>query len=531
MTDVLLIGSGIAGLTTALEAKRLGLNVTVVNKAYATRAQSSMAQGGINACMGYDTEDSVSKHIEDTLKSSAGLANKQEVSYLCQEAKEAILWLDKMGVAFSRDPQGRIAQRRLGGTKHERACYAQDYTGLKILHTLYDKALHSGVKFIHEYFLLDIVKEHDRAVGATFLDIKTTQVHTIYAKAVVLATGGYSRIFHTFSTNSTASSGDGMAVALQAGAALSDMEFVQFHPTGLAKSSVLISESARGIGGYVLNAQKKRFTDELAPRDVVARAIFKELEEGGVVYLDLRHIGKERIDKELPQERKLALLYEGVDISKELVPIRPVAHYSMGGIAVDEQCMTCVEGLFAVGECANHNVHGANRLGGNSLLEVVTFGKKCAQSVETFSKHKSMPDIKQDREKSDVVEALFEQESIKVDFYKAYEQMGKSAYKHLGLFRSEAGLKEFLKLLDDLEVQVPLMGIEDKSRVYNSNLLEFLEFKNMLSLAKISASLALERRESRGAHYRIDFDTPNEAYAKHSMARMTQKGIEVYYEL
>ncbi|MGB5966481.1 MAG: FAD-dependent oxidoreductase, partial [Sulfurimonadaceae bacterium] len=379
MVDVLVIGSGGAGMVAALSAKEAGATVAVLGKSYPTRSQTCMAQGGINAAIG--AEDSVEKHIADTLKSAQGLGDEKAIEKLCREGVEAVAWLDKIGVPFSRSAESGIAQRRLGGASESRACYAQDYTGLKLLHSLYDNCLKEGIVFHNEQFLLSLITDESSAsepsvTGVTALNIKSGEVESFSAKTVIMATGGYSRIYQKHSTNATGSTGDGLAVALRAGVLLSDMEFVQFHPTGLKNSSILISESARGAGGLLLNARGERFTDELQPRDALSRAIHDEIEKSGKVFIDIRHLGETFIDHELPQERKLAKLYENVDPVHDIIPIKPVAHYTMGGIAVDENAESSLKGLFAAGECANHNVHGANRLGGNSLLELVVFGKE-----------------------------------------------------------------------------------------------------------------------------------------------------------
>ena len=530
MIDVLVIGSGGAGLVAALSAKEAGVNVAVVGKSYATRSQTCMAQGGINAAIGED--DSVSAHIADTLKSSQGLGDLQAIEKLCGEGVEAVRWLDTIGVPFSRSALSEIAQRRLGGAAADRACYAQDYTGLKILHTLYDNCLKEGITFYNEYFLLELLTTDDeekQVCGALFKEMKSGEVKSIYAKTVIMATGGYSRVYDHYSTNATGSSGDGLVAALHAGALLSDMEFVQFHPTGLKNASILISESARGAGGHLLNAHGERFTDELQPRDALSRAIHEEIKKSGAVFLDIRHLGENFIDHELPQERKLAKLYENVDPVTDIIPIKPVAHYTMGGIAVDENAESTVSGLFAVGECANHNVHGANRLGGNSLLELVVFGKEAGRSAAEASKNLSTP---QEDEKL-LVAMKQKLEYIKeytneVDFYKKRTELGEMFYKFAGIERSEHGLSSALEQVHGMQHELHKMGVLDKNEVYNTNFIEFLEFTNMLTLAEVMLVAMLERRESRGAHAREDFTQRDDAlYAKHSMVRLRHQRVEI----
>lgn len=524
MVDILIIGSGGAGLVAAIAAKEAGASVKIVSKSFPTRSQTSMAQGGINAAMGNVEEDSIEAHISDTLKSAQGLADEKAVRKLCEEAIDSINWLDRIGLPFSRTKEGKIAQRRLGGASGIRACYAQDYTGLKILHTLYDEASKMGIEFINEHFLLNYLvegKEGERYTnGASFLNIRTGETVEIEAKSIIIATGGYSRIFHSFSTNSTSSTGDGIAAAIRAGARLSDIEFVQFHPTGLKNSSILISESARGAGGYLLNEDKERFTDELAPRDIVARAISDEIEKGGEVYLDIRHLGEEFIDHELPQERKLAITYEGIDPVLDLIPIKPVAHYTMGGVDVDEESMTCIKGLYAVGEAANPKVHGANRLGGNSLLELIVFGRQAGVNAASYSKEKEEVSIDKEHINKGL-NLILEVKSFtnQIDFYEKRESLAQIFYDKVGIKRTDKSLKEALEDLRQIQKELPLMGPKDKTKIYNTNLIEFIEFTNTVELAEILLVGAISRNESRGAHFREDFPEKNdEMYGFHTIS-------------
>jgi len=520
MTDVLIIGSGGAGLVAAIAAKEMGVSVKVVGKSFPTRSQTSMAQGGINAAMGNAGEDSIESHIKDTLKSSQGLAEEKAIAKLCSEAVESIQWLDRIGLPFSRTKESKIAQRRLGGASGTRACYAQDYTGLKILHTLYDEASKQGIEFVNEHFLLNLIIEDTLVKGATFLDIKSGEVVEIQAKSVVIATGGYSQVYHGFTTNSSASTGDGLAAAIRAGARLSDLEFVQFHPTALKSSAILISESARGAGGHLLNANKERFTDELAPRDIVARAIADEIQEGGEVYLDIRHLGEAYIDHELPQERKLAIMYEGLDPVVDLIPIKPVAHYTMGGIDVNEKGMTCISGLFAAGESANHKVHGANRLGGNSLLELVVFGRESGQNAARYCEEVKDTSSQGNQLQKDiqVIEGL-KSLSLELDFYEQREELGKNFYKDAGIKRNESSLQSLLSFVQNMQKNKTRMGIKDKSKIYNTNLVEYLEFTNVLDLSEIILVGAINRNESRGAHFREDAPEKNDVlYTKHTVS-------------
>ncbi len=511
MSKVLIIGSGGAGLVSALSAHEAGAEVIVASKTFPTRSQTSMAQGGINAVL--SSEDAIEDHIADTLRSSAGLGDIGRITTLCEKAPEAIRWCNGIGLPFSRDKVGEIARRRLGGASAPRACYAQDYTGLKLLHTLYDQCLKAGIEFKNGRFLLNLVVDHEtnRTLGATFLAIESGEVEEIRADAVILATGGYGNIYGKHSTNSVQATGDGLAAAVRAGAKLADMEFIQFHPTALKGSSILISESARGAGGYLLNAHHERFTDELAPRDVVARAIHDEISASGTVYLDIRHLGEEFINHELPQERKLAQIYEGIDPVHDLIPIKPSAHYSMGGIEVNAQCMSAVNGLFAVGECANHKTHGANRLGGNSLLELVVFGRECGRYASEYGDKYPAPNVENPQYTKD---ANFIRGVMyftnQIDFYQKQEMLANIFYNNVGLVRDDMGLKAVLGAIRQMQKELPFMGPRDKSKVCNTNLVEFIEFGNKIELAEIILVSAISRVESRGAHYRLDAPERND---------------------
>ncbi|MEA2092320.1 MAG: FAD-dependent oxidoreductase [Campylobacterota bacterium] len=517
-SDVLIIGAGGAGLVAAINAHESGAKVRVLTKEYPTRSQTCMAQGGINAALGNVSQDSVEAHIQNTLKSAKAIANEDAVRLLCESAPDAVKWLDTIGVCFSRTKDAKIAQRTLGGASAPRACYAQDYTGLKILHTLYDRCLSLGIEILNERYLLDYIAEEDEVRGAVALNIRTGEVESYESASVVVATGGYSRIYDKHSTNSSSTTGDGIAAAIRAGARVSDMEFVQFHPTALKNSSILISESARGAGGYLLNSKGERFVNELLPRDEVARAIHDEMQKGEEIFLDIRHLGEEFIDEELPQERKLAKLYENVDPVYDLVPIKPVAHYTMGGIEVDDKSCSKVRGLYAVGECANHRVHGANRLGGNSLLELIVFGKQAGENAAQYAKNfkvdiDSSAQMQRDKNFISEVKAF----SNEIDFYQVREELGDIFYKNVGISRDKKTLKDTLNDVKQLLSRVELMGVSDTSKTYNTNLIEFLEFKNMLELSRLVLKGAIVRDESRGAHFRVDFPNEDEKFKMHTI--------------
>ncbi len=523
--DVLIIGAGGAGLTAAINAHKSGAKVLVLTKEYPTRSQTCMAQGGINAALGNAGEDSVESHIKNTLKSAHGIADEKAVKLLCESAPKAVEWLDSIGVCFSRTSESKIAQRTLGGASAPRACYAQDYTGLKILHTLYDECLSQGIEILNEKYLLDYDVNNNCVSGAEVLNIRTGEVESYRAKSIIIATGGYSRVYDKHSTNSTASTGDGIAAAIRAGARVSDMEFIQFHPTALRSSSILISESARGAGGHLLNSKGERFVNELLPRDEVARAIHNEMSRGEEIFLDIRHLGEEFIEHELPQERKLAKLYENIDPVYDLIPIKPVAHYTMGGVEVDETSSTIVNGLYAVGECANHRVHGANRLGGNSLLELIVFGEQAGVNAAKYSKHSHAEhgnergiELGNESEHPNLVPILqYGSANPDIDFYRVKEELGDMFYKSVGIIRDKKTLKETLTKVEDFISQLPKMGVSDTSQIYNTNLIEFLEFRNMLELSKLILNAAIARDESRGAHFREDAPNENEKFKMHTI--------------
>ncbi|MEO1954864.1 MAG: FAD-dependent oxidoreductase [Campylobacterales bacterium] len=513
--NILIIGAGGAGLSCALSAYEAGANVKVITKEYPTRSQTCMAQGGINASFGNIKEDSVKSHITNTLKSAHSLADEKMVEFLCKKAVDTVQWLDKIGVCFSRTQDSKIAQRTLGGASAPRACYAQDYTGLKILHTLYDRCLSKNIEILNERFLLELVCDNDEITGAKILNIRTGEVELHNASAVIIATGGYARIYDNHSTNSKASTGDGIAAAFKIGAKLSNMEFIQFHPTALKNSAILISESARGAGGYLLNSKGERFVDELLPRDKVARAIDKQIKNEEDVFLDIRHLGEKFINEELPQERKLAKLYENIDPINDLIPIKPVAHYTMGGIDVDENSQTNIKGLFAVGECANHHVHGANRLGGNSLLELIVFGRE----VGKFA----VKEAKEIDQKIKILDDIKLNENPEINFYEIKKELGNLFYSSVGITRDENSLNEALKKVQNYISKLPEMGISDNSKVYNTNKIEFLEFTNTLLLAEVIIKSAIHRQESRGAHFRIDFQEEQQIFEKDTL--VTKDGI------
>jgi succinate dehydrogenase / fumarate reductase flavoprotein subunit len=505
MIDILIIGSGGAALSCALEAKKSGSKVLVVSKTYPTHSQTSQAQGGINAVMD-ESSDSIQNHINDTLRSAHNLGDSKAIEVLCNNAKNTIHWLDSLGVPFSRDYLHNIAQRKLGGAKYPRACYSSDYTGLKILHTLYDQAIKENIEFYHEHMVLDIIINNQSVTGVKAFDIKTGELKIIAAKNVVIASGGYAGVYHGYHTNSNATTGDLIEIALKAGCECENLEYVQFHPTALENSCTLISESARGEGGYLVDQNGDRFVDELSPRDIVARAIYKKIESGSKVYLDLRHLGIEKIMETMPQEYALVKKFTSQELDKELISITPATHYTMGGIKTNIDGETNINNLYAVGEVASNGVHGANRLGGNSLLEIITFGRHIGHvtSKKSLNTKKTQTINTTD---DDTVQTLLQYPN-KINFYEKRDQLGKLMYENVGLFRTEQSLSSALDHIKNIRQEIPLMGVADKSKTYNTNLKEFIEFIKMVEVSEAIVLSALNRWESRGAHYRKDF--PNE---------------------
>lgn len=529
MIDLLIIGSGGAGLCAALSAKENGCDVLVVSKTYPTHSQTVQAQGGINAVL-YEDDDSIDLHIEDTYKASCKLSNKDNIKTLCATAKESVLWLESIGVPFNKDENSKIKQRKFGGTNKKRTCYSSDYTGLKIIHTLFDQSIKNKIAFKNEYFLLDLIVKNKRCYGAVFLDIKTGNIENIYSKSTILATGGYAGVYSNNSTNSLSNCADGTAAALRAGVKLSNIEFVQFHPTALENSNILISESARGEGAYLVDSKNKRFIDELKPRDEVTKAIYEKLINKDKVYLDLRHLDETKINKLLPQEKRIALEYTNIDITKELLPINPAAHYSMGGIKTDKNFKTNIENLYACGEVAQSSIHGANRLGGNSLIEIITFGKKAGISASNNSKNiKDIKNIEYITSYKNKIENIYNLPN-KINFYEKKDLLANELFEKVGIIKNENDLDDFINFIDNLNSQLPNMGILDKSKIYNRNLVDFLEFLNQIEISKIIALCSKQRKESRGSHNRLEFKNISNEYEKYSYALIEDELLKIGFE-
>ena len=397
---------------------------------------------------------------------------------------------------------------------------------------MYDQCIKNEIEFLNEHLLLNLINEDNKIKGITALNILDTKVIKIDAKCVILASGGYAGLYHNFTTNSYASTGDGIAAALKVGAKISNMEFIQFHPTALENKNILISESARGEGGYLVDEKENRFIDELKPRDEVARAIFEKNHLKQKVYLDLRHLGLDKINQIMPQERRLVYDFLKLKMENDLIPVNPSAHYTMGGILCDKEAKTSIENLFACGECTQSGVHGANRLGGNSLLEVITFGKiagenaaKKAKEISSFSKA-SNKQFKKDKEK---IESYFNKKN-ESDFYKTKKELGKLFFNNVGLFREEKKLQKAFDYINLKEKELRTYSINDKSRVYNKNLVELLEFENIITLSKPIIKSALLRKESRGAHYRTDYKQRSKEFDKISVCTLKNDVLEINFE-
>jgi len=516
MHKVLIIGSGISALSSAIRLKEQGVNIVVATKSVVTKNNSVMAQGGINAALGNRQRDSVDLHIEDTIKSAHKLADSQMVAKLCHGGIEAVKFLEQIGVPFSRledasSPLGSIAQRKLGGASSKRACYAQDYTGLKILHTLLDRAINLDIEIIEGLFLLELIKNSNGEVcGSLFFNTNSAELEPIYANKILVATGGYAGVYSK-NTNSKGSTGDGISAILRAGGELSNMEFVQFHPTTLKGSNILISESARGEGGYLVNSDGERFVNELDSRDVVAKACFKQILQGKQVYLDLHHIGKENLEHLMPQELKLIKTYAGVDASEELVEIEPAVHYTMGGANVNKSFKVAgLKGCYCVGEASEAKVHGANRLGGNSLLEATAFGLLVANELQKSDGSK----IEQTKVEYRLPIAK-NSDNFKV--YRAKKILSETLYKNVGIIRDEESLNQALKKIQKLDID----NIYIDDNLQNSTLLiDLLELKNAKIVAIALIKSALWRKESRGAHIRGDYPSKSQEFETNSIYKL-----------
>ncbi|MFQ6037222.1 MAG: FAD-dependent oxidoreductase [Candidatus Aminicenantales bacterium] len=547
--DILVVGGGLAGLSAALNSDP-DLSVAVVSKVHPLRSHSVAAQGGINAALGNSPEgkdDTWERHAFDTIKGSDYLADQTSAELLCQLAIPMIYELDALGVPFSRFPGGVIAQRPFGGAGFPRTCYAADRTGLVILHTLSEHAIRRNVRFYDEWLVTRLVVRDGRCLGVVVCDLASGDVFPIQARSVIFATGGYGRVYLK-TTNAFINHGSGIGIAYRAGVPLKDMEFVQFHPTSLFGKNILITEGARGEGGHLLNNKGRRFMEdyapssmELAPRDIVARAIQTEIDkgngfEGEFVHLDLRPIGEEKIKKRLPGIREICIHFAGIDPVDTPIPIQPAQHYSMGGIDVDETSASVVEGFFAAGECACVSVHGANRLGGNSLLETVVYGKVAGQEAS-----KRIPQL---RENPTDVRILQEEAAAQKQKILGWHHRDKGPKVHIlmnrlkvlmsdrvGIFRHGEDLRRAVETIQELREEYQNVRLSGDCLRYSQELVNIIEFESMLDLAEVIALGALNREETRGSHYRTDFPKRDDAnWLKHTVISLEEGRVRIQYK-
>jgi len=513
--DVLIVGSGIAGLSAAIESAESGVKTAVLTKSNPLRSNSSMAAGGINAALGNVEKDSIQEHISDTLRGADGLADKKAVKILCENALDAMDFMLSLGVEFDKLENGNLIQRSFGGAGKKRTCYIADKTGGAIVQALFKKARILGVEFLTDRILLSLLKSEKRASGATIYNKNSGLVEIVGAKAVVLAGGGFAGIYRGHTSNSVETSGDVLSVALRAGLRLCDMEFVQFHPTGLAKSGSLVSEAVRGEGGKLVNDKGERFVNELSTRDVISRAIALELEAGRRVFIDARELGEDVLNSKLPSFRRASISSEGVDPLTALVPIKPVAHYTMGGIEANSDCSTAIAGVFASGECASIGIHGANRLGGNSLLDALVYGRIAGKNSSSFAREHEFSDINLTQVAKDtkMIDFIFGFEN-RYNVQALKKSLGEVMYKKVGIFRSEDKLSDALEYIGYLRGLTGALHTVEKTRAGNFEIQTILEFKNSLDVAEAVVLSAMARKESRGAHSREDFPSRLKKFEK-----------------
>ena len=536
--DVLIIGAGLAGLRASIEAARMGVDAAVISKVHPIRSHSNAAQGGINAPM-TDRGEDWEGHALDTIKGSDYLADQDAVELMSREAGDAIIELEHMGVIFSRNEDGQLGTRRFGGQKVARTFYVGAITGSAMLQVLYEQAIKHDVNFYEEWFVSNLIVEDGVCHGVMAMDIHTGELHMIRAKAVIMATGGAGRVFEP-STNALICTGEGLGLAYRAGAPLMDMEMIQYHPTTLAGSGILLSEAARGEGAYLLNAEGERFMKtyapdylELASRDVVSRSEQTEINEGrgidGNIHLDLRHLGRTFIEERLGYLQEVALEFVGIDLAEASIPIRPGMHYIMGGIKTDINGATEVPGLYAAGETANVSVHGGNRLGANSLLDTVVFGRRTAIAAAEFAKSA-------ERHSSD--ESMLASEKARyqalldrpADLRSAglRREMGESMVAGIGVFRDQKSIDAATATVKELRSLYQRLAVDNKGKVFNTDIMAAIELDYMLDVAHAICVGANARKESRGAHYRTDMpDRDDENWLKHTLVYKDGEGSRV----
>ncbi|HEY3022686.1 MAG TPA: succinate dehydrogenase flavoprotein subunit [Actinomycetota bacterium] len=544
--DAVIVGAGGAGLRAAIEASDR-VRTAVISKLYPTRSHTGTAQGGMCAALGNVEEDFPEWHTFDTVKGGDYLVDQPAALVMCEEAVDAVFQLEHWGLPFNRTTDGRIDQRRFGGhTRNhgeapvKRACYAADRTGHMILQTLYQQCVKRNVRFFNEFYVLDLLMHDGRVAGVVAYELASGELHVFHASSVMFATGGFGRMFRV-SSNAHTLTGDGPAVAWRRGMPLEDMEFFQFHPTGVYKMGILLSEAVRGEGGILLNAENERFMEryaptvkDLAPRDLVSRAIYQEIKEGrgagphkDAVWLDVRHLPREVIEEKLPDVTEFARVYLSVEPTTELVPIQPTAHYAMGGIPTDVEGQvvsgpdeTPVPGLYAAGECACVSVHGANRLGTNSLLDIVVFGRRGGKHMAEFAEGSDPPELPERPEgfARDMLDGLMNRREG-ANAADIRSELQESMFDLAFVVRSETSLKKMQQILGGLRERYERVFVQDTGRTYNTELMEAVELGFLLDCAEATAAAALARDETRGAHYREDHPLrDDEHWLKHSLA-------------
>lgn len=537
--DVLVIGAGLAGMRAALSAQEMGANVAIVSKVHPVRSHSNAAQGGINAAL-TDRGDDWNDHAYDTVKGSDYLGDQDAIEIMCSEAGQELINLEHMGVIFNRDDQGLLGTRAFGGQQKARTFFVADFTGQAMLHVLYEQLMKSSIRVYEEWFVLALIIEGGVCCGVTALEIATGRVYVIRAKTVIMCSGGVGRVFEP-STNALIVTGDGIGQAYSSGASLMDMEMIQYHPTTLKGSGVLITEGARGEGAYLLNSEGKRFMEtyapnmmELASRDVVSRAEQTEINEGrgvdGCVYLDLRHLGEDLIRERLTQIVDIGQDFAGVNIINEPIPIRPGMHYIMGGIKTDVNGRTNIPGLYAAGECACISVHGGNRLGANSLLDTVIFGRRSGAHAAGYAKDQEFPEF----DVQGYVKGYEQKLKSLADRQKGERwaqirnDLGKDMDQYFGVYREERGMQILLSRIEDCKKRYETVVLQDRGTIFNTDLIFTLELGFMLDCAETIVKSGIERKESRGAHSRTDYPLRNDKdWLTHVVVSKTDNGPEI----